>query len=168
MGFIRAAFVAGKRPKTTPIRVEKAADTTMAGTLMEVAVFIALERSCARPMPARIPSIPPSVVRAAASVRNCMRILRCFAPRAFRQKVLALVAEAAVRITELLPIDIIFHGFPRNCHIVCAFGLEGDGLGFVKAISNGPAGFCQKQITAGGIRIHLIVAHVFDHGFELI
>ena len=38
MGFIRAAFVAGNRPKTTPIRVEKAADTTMAGTLMATGI----------------------------------------------------------------------------------------------------------------------------------
>ena len=45
MGFILAAFIAGSRPKIRPIRMENAAATMMAGMLMAVGVFMALESS---------------------------------------------------------------------------------------------------------------------------
>ena len=77
------AFTAGTRPKIRPMRTENTTATRMAGTLSAVGVSMNFEMSCDMPMPPSTPSRPPIPVSTDASVRNCARMRRRFAPMAF-------------------------------------------------------------------------------------
>ena len=73
----------GSKPKTTPISVENPTDTTMDVPLIATGVEDILEMTSASPIPAATPKSPPILVRIAASVKNCPRILPFLAPIAF-------------------------------------------------------------------------------------
>ena len=66
-----------------PMSIENATPSTIAGTEIATGVSVMREMTCAMMIPTMIPRIPPSDVRAADSVRNCMRIRRFRAPSAF-------------------------------------------------------------------------------------
>ena len=82
MGFSFDAFMAGTRPNTTPMTMEKATAMMHAGTLMATGVPMMWDIISARPMPVATPSMPPMLVSTAASVRNCQRMRLCCAPMA--------------------------------------------------------------------------------------
>ena len=83
IGFRLDALMDGTNPKMIPINIEKITEIRIAGVLIATGTPARTEITRESPIPRMTPMAPPIMESMAASVRNCPRMRRFLAPKAF-------------------------------------------------------------------------------------
>ena len=121
MGLRFAALTAGIMPKRIPMSMENTTATALAGMLTADGAPETDDTTRDAPMPAATPRMPPRLVRAAASVRNCHRMRRFRAPMAFLRpisRVRSVTVTSMMFMTPMPPTRSEMPAIQRSCRFV--------------------------------------------------
>ena len=109
MGLSRAAFLAGRYPKITPMKVEMPNAPITAeveGVTVRFSPSSAVMMTVAsedRAYPTAMPSTPPSAEVTAASITNCSMMYRSFAPSALRMPISRVRSVTETNMMFMMP-----------------------------------------------------------------